>query len=104
LNPYTVGHYQLEVTNDVFNDVGMSGLVVLPCCTRSAVWLHAVGSPDTVAVPDEWALVLTLYNSHMSACLAVIDCATWPHVLHAHDDPDVRRLGNLRACVGNTCV
>jgi hypothetical protein len=39
----------------------------------------------------------------MSVCLAGIDYTTCLHVLQAYDDPDVRRLGNVRMCVG-TCV
>jgi hypothetical protein len=40
---------RLEVANDVFNGVGTSGPVILPRCTRSAAWRHAVGSPGTIA-------------------------------------------------------
>jgi hypothetical protein len=40
---------RLEVANDVFNSVGTSGPVILPRCTRSAAWRHAVGSPGTIA-------------------------------------------------------
>jgi hypothetical protein len=55
--------------------MGTSGLVVLPCCTRSVVWRRAIGSPDTVAVPDEWSTMLTLhYSCNVAACL---------HILHA---------------------
>jgi hypothetical protein len=36
LDPYIVGHYRLEVANDVFNDVGMPGLIVLPRHPQSA--------------------------------------------------------------------
>jgi hypothetical protein len=36
LDPYIVGHYRLEVANDVFNGVGKSHLIVLPRRTRSA--------------------------------------------------------------------
>jgi hypothetical protein len=34
LDPYIVGHYRLEVENNVFNGVGTSSLIVLPCRTR----------------------------------------------------------------------
>jgi hypothetical protein len=37
----------------------------------------------------------------MSAHLADIDYAAYPHILQAHDGPDVRCLGNVHACVGN---
>jgi hypothetical protein len=75
LDPYIVGHYRLEVANDVFNDVGTSGLVVLPCRTCSVVWHHATGSPYTVAVSCEWSTGLTLH----SRCTV----ATCPHILQA---------------------
>jgi hypothetical protein len=65
------------------------------------VWRRAVESLDTVAMPDEWYIVLVLHCSCMSARLAGIDCAARPHVLQAHDDTDVRRLGNLRVCIEN---
>jgi hypothetical protein len=42
----------------------------------------------------------------MSA-LAGVDYAAYLHVLQTHDGPDVRRLGNMRACIENmraTCV
>jgi hypothetical protein len=35
----------------------------LPCCTWSAVWCRAVESLGTVAVPDEWSIVLTSHCS-----------------------------------------
>jgi hypothetical protein len=53
-DPYIVGHYQLEVANDVFNGMSTSDLVVLPRRTWSAAWHRAVGSPVTIAVPGEW--------------------------------------------------
>jgi hypothetical protein len=75
LDPYIVGCYRLEVANDIFNGVGMSGLVVLPCNTRSAVWHHAIGSPYIVAVPCEWSTGLALHSScTIAAC---------PHILQA---------------------
>jgi hypothetical protein len=37
----------------------------------------------------------------MSTRLAGIDYAAFPHVLQAHDDPGVRRLENVHACIGN---
>jgi hypothetical protein len=52
LDPYIVGHSRLEVVNDVFNDMGTSGLVVLP---------------------GEWSAVLVLHYSHI--------VAAYPHVL-----------------------
>jgi hypothetical protein len=37
----------------------------------------------------------------LSARLTGIDYTVCMHVLQAHDGPDVRCLGNVRACVGN---
>jgi hypothetical protein len=51
LDPYIVEHYQLEVANDIFNNVGTSGLVILPHLTRSAAWHHTVELPGTIMVP-----------------------------------------------------
>jgi hypothetical protein len=45
----------------------------LPCCTRLVVWCRAVKSLGTVAVPDEWSIVLT------SHCSRTVDAC--PHVL-----------------------
>jgi hypothetical protein len=82
LDPYIVGHYQLEVANVVFNGVGMSGLVVLPRHTQSAVWHRAVGSRNTVEVPGECSTVLVLHCSHnVAACPHVLQALT---TLHAH--------------------
>jgi hypothetical protein len=46
---------------------GTACLVVLPCCTRSAVWCRAVELLSTVAVSDEWSIVLVLHCSHSVA-------------------------------------
>jgi hypothetical protein len=73
LNPYIVGHYQLEVTNDIFNGVGTLGLVTPPRHTRSAAWHRTVRLPCTVVVPGEWLIVLELH------CRCIV--ATCPHVL-----------------------
>jgi hypothetical protein len=73
LDPYIVGHYWLEVANDVFNSVAMPGLVILRRRTRSAAWRRAVGSLYTVAVPGEWSAALALHCS----CTIVV----YPHVL-----------------------
>jgi hypothetical protein len=75
LDPYIVGHYWLEVANDLFNGIGTSRPVILPHCTWSAVWHHAVGSPGTVVVSGEWSTVLVLHCSHTRAAC--------PHVLQA---------------------
>jgi hypothetical protein len=101
LDPYIVWHYRLEVANDVFNGVGTSGLVVLSRRTRLVAWCRAVGSPGTATVLGEWPTVLASHCSCLSVCLAGIDCAACPHVLQAHDSPDVRHLENVHACVGN---
>jgi hypothetical protein len=101
LTPYTVGHYWLEVANDVFNDMGTSGLVILPSRNGSIAWYRAVGLLGTIAVPEEWSIGPTLHCSRMSACLADINCTICPHVLQAHDGPDVRRLRNMRMCIRN---
>jgi hypothetical protein len=45
LDPYIIGHYQLEVANDVFNNMKTSDLVILSRRPRSAVSRHAVRSP-----------------------------------------------------------
>jgi hypothetical protein len=81
LDPYIVRHYHLEVANDVFNGVGTSDLVVLPRHIRSASWHRYVGSPCTVAVPDEWSAALALHYSRLSTHLAGIVCSVYPHVL-----------------------
>jgi hypothetical protein len=79
----------------------MPCLAVLLCCARSAVWHCPVESSDAVAVPREWSIGVALYCSHMSAYLAGIKYAVCLHVLQAHDDIDVRRLENMRVCIGN---
>jgi hypothetical protein len=101
LNPYIVGHYRLEVVNDIFNDMGMSCLVILPHRTQSAAWRRAVRSLDTVAVSCEWSTWSVLHCSCLFICLAGINCATCTHVLPGHDGSDVMRLGNMCTCVGN---
>jgi hypothetical protein len=40
-------------------------------------------------------------ETSQSACLAGIDSGAYPHVLQAHDGPDVMRHRNMRTCVGN---
>jgi hypothetical protein len=67
LDPYIVGHYRLEVANDVFNDVGIPGLIVLPRHPQSATWLHVVGPRDTVAGTCEWPTALALHCNHTLA-------------------------------------
>jgi hypothetical protein len=73
LDPYIVGHYRLEVANDVFNGVGTSDFVVLSHRPQSVAWCCVVGSRCTVVVSDEWLAVLVLHYS----CTVV----TCPHVL-----------------------
>jgi hypothetical protein len=69
--------YRLEVANDVFNGVGMPGLIVLSCHARSAAWCHTVGLPCTVAVPGKWSAVLWLHYSHtVAACLYIVHALT----------------------------
>jgi hypothetical protein len=96
LDPYIVGHYQVEVANDIFNDMELFVLVILSRRPRPAAWHRAVGSSCTVAVPGEWSAALTLHCSHMSSCLACIVYGAYPHVLQAHNGLDVRRLGYVR--------
>jgi hypothetical protein len=96
LDPYIIGHYQLEIANDIFNDVKTSDLIVLsrrpsvsgvaPCCQVACI----------VAVTGEWAATMTLH----CRCNVVV-CS---HVLQVHDNSDVKRLKNVRACVGNMRV
>jgi hypothetical protein len=38
-------------------------------------------------VPGEWYTVLEMRYSRLSTRLARINCAAYPHVLQAHDDP-----------------
>jgi hypothetical protein len=77
LDPYIIGHYQLEVVNDVFNDVGTPDLVVLPCRTRSVLWCHTIGSLGTVPVPCEWSIVVALhYSCIVAACLHALQALT----------------------------
>jgi hypothetical protein len=84
---------------------GIPCLAVLPRCTRSATWCRAVESPlhynDTRRVVNSAGAALQLYCSRMSARLARIDYDACTNVLQAHDGPHVRRLGNVRACIGN---
>jgi hypothetical protein len=47
------------------------------------VWHRVVESLGTVAVTDEWSIVLALYCSCLSACFAGIDYAACLHVLQA---------------------
>jgi hypothetical protein len=68
-DPSTVGYYRLEVANDVFNSVGMSGLVVLPHRAWSTAWPRHVGSPY------EWSTGSALHCRHI--------VGTCPHVLQA---------------------
>jgi hypothetical protein len=75
--------------------------VVLPHRSWSAAWHCAVGSLDTVAVPCVWSTGLALHCSRLSTHLAGIKCAGCTHVLYAHDGPNVMRLENIRACIGN---
>jgi hypothetical protein len=63
LDPYIVGHYRLEVADDVFNYVGTFDLVILPHCIRLVAWHHAVESPSTVVVPGKWLIVLHVRTS-----------------------------------------
>jgi hypothetical protein len=81
-----------------------SCLVVLTRCTRSAVWHHAIGSLGTLATPSEWSTGSMMHCSCISTHLLGIKCAAYPHVLHAHYDPDVRHLRNMCACVENMWV
>jgi hypothetical protein len=92
----------LGVVNDVFNDVGTTGLVTCHAALgqqRCAVLSSRVGN---VAVTGLWSTVLVLHCSWLSAHLAGTFCAACPPVLRAHDDPDVRCLRNMSACIGNT--
>jgi hypothetical protein len=97
LDPYIVGHYRLEVANDVFNGVGTSGLVILPRHIWSIAQRHVVRSPCTVIVPIKWLAVLALYYSRLFARLAGIVYGACPHVLQARNGPNIRRLGNVHA-------
>jgi hypothetical protein len=74
---------------------------VLSCHARLAAWLHPVASPGIVAVLYKWSKGLVLHCNCLSTHLAGIKCATWLHALQAHDGSDIRRLENIRACVGN---
>jgi hypothetical protein len=58
-------------------------------------------SLSTIATPGEWSTGPMMQCSRMSARLAGLDCATYPHVLQAHDSSDVRRLENVSVCVEN---
>jgi hypothetical protein len=49
----------------------------LPRYTRSAVLRRAVEPFDTVAVSDEWSIVMTMHYSHtVAACLHVLQTLT----------------------------
>jgi hypothetical protein len=73
LDLYIVGHYQLEVANDVFNGVGTSRLVILPGRTWSAAWCRAIWSPGTVAVLGEWSTGPMLHYSYtVVVCLHIL--------------------------------
>jgi hypothetical protein len=79
-------------------------LFVLSRRAQSAAWRRTVGSLDTVAEPGEWSIGSVLHCSRLSARLIGINCVACPHVLQAYDGSDIRRLGNMRACVGNMRV
>jgi hypothetical protein len=69
--------YRLEVANDIFNGLGMPGLVVLPYHARSAAWCRTVELPCTVAVSGEWSTVLSLHYSRIvAACPYVVHVLT----------------------------
>jgi hypothetical protein len=71
---------------------------VMSCC--QVTW-HCNGARRVIHSAGD---VLYLHYSCLSACLAGIDYAAYPHVLHALNGPDVRRLGNVHACIGNMCA
>jgi hypothetical protein len=80
---------------------GMFCRVVLPGYTWSAAWHRAVRSSGTVVVPYEWLKRPVMQCSRMSAHLTDIKCAACPHILQTYDGPDIKRLKNMRVCVGN---
>jgi hypothetical protein len=92
-DPSTVGHYCLEVANDVFNGVGTSSLVVLPHRTWSTAWHRPVG------LPYEWSTRLALH------CRYIV--ATCSHVLQAWTALPARTsckiMMALMSCVLETC-
>jgi hypothetical protein len=69
---------------------------VLSSCHTTLSQQHGAvlsGHTDTVAVSGEWSIGPALHCSH------TVDVC--PHVLQTHDGLDVRRIGNMRACVEN---
>jgi hypothetical protein len=49
----------------------------LLCCTQSAVWCRAVEPLDTVAVTDEWSIVLASHcNRTVDVCLHALQVLT----------------------------
>jgi hypothetical protein len=72
-----VGHYWLEVANNVFNDVDPSSLVILSCHPRLAAWHRAIRSPYTIAMAGEWSAVLALhYSCIVATCLHVLQASS----------------------------
>jgi hypothetical protein len=65
----------LKVANDVFNHMGVFGLVVLLRCAQSTVWHCLVESSGTIMMSCEWSIEPTQHCSHtIAAC---------PHILLA---------------------
>jgi hypothetical protein len=81
-----------------------SCLVAMPRHAQSTTWRRAVRSLNIVAEPGEWSTGPAPHCSRMSTRLVDINCAAYPHVLQAYDGSDVRRLGNIHACIRNMCA
>jgi hypothetical protein len=92
LNSYTVGHYQLEVANDVFNDMEYvmschsatpySVSNMTPCCR--IVW-HC---NSVLWVVNRVDVALQQHRSRLSARPADIKYAVYLYILQAHDGSD----------------
>jgi hypothetical protein len=90
----------LEVANDVFNYMGVFGLVVLLRCAQSAVWHCLVESSSTITVSCEWSIGPTQHCSHtITVC---------PHILLAlnvlHICTSYRPMMTLGSAALGTCV
>jgi hypothetical protein len=99
LIPYIVGHYRLEVANDVFNVMGY----VLSChpamshsvCSMTSCCRDAWYCSGALRVVNRAGAVLQTQCSCMFTCLAVIKCTACSHVLQTHDGSDVMRIENM---------
>jgi hypothetical protein len=94
LSPYMVGHYRLEIANNIFN-----GMRYIPTCRPARK--HSVCSMVLYFRVDwhcsgvlRWSTGPTLHCSRMYTCFACIKCVDCLHVLQINDVSDT-----LKTCV-----